>query len=38
MPSELEYDYVEDLKLGLLVFFPKRTLYLAAASIPVHRS
>lgn len=37
LPSEAEYDYVEDFKLGF-IFFPNRMLHLAAISIPVHRS
>lgn len=37
LPSEAEYDYVEDFKLGF-IFFPNRILHLAAISIPVHRS
>lgn len=37
LPSEAEYDYLEDFKLGF-IFFPKRMLRLAAFSIPVHRS
>lgn len=35
LPSEAEYDYVENFKLGF-IFFQNRMLHLAAISMPAH--